>query len=194
MSPIVWLYGPNWPNDGEVDIIEGANMAYVNQISAHTYVPLVQLFLLSSLFLLCLLTIPLSKTIRTNGCVLPDAINNFATGTTLGTNCSINTNSGCNYAPPASDTTSYGDDFNAVGGGVYAMQWTDDSIQVWHFSRGQIPLDIIDKAPTPLAWGAPQALFGTSSCDVDSHFMDMNIVLNIVSYLILGDAAHCCSL
>lgn len=32
----VWLYGPNWPDGGEIDIIEGANMAYRNIISAHT--------------------------------------------------------------------------------------------------------------------------------------------------------------
>lgn len=30
------MYGPNWPNNGEVDIIEGGNMAYQNLISAHT--------------------------------------------------------------------------------------------------------------------------------------------------------------
>lgn len=30
------MYGPNWPYGGEIDIIEGANMAYENLISAHT--------------------------------------------------------------------------------------------------------------------------------------------------------------
>lgn len=34
----VWMYGPNWPNNGEVDIIEGANTAHKNLMSAHTYV------------------------------------------------------------------------------------------------------------------------------------------------------------
>lgn len=33
---IVWMFGPDWPNDGEIDIIEGANMAYQNLVSAHT--------------------------------------------------------------------------------------------------------------------------------------------------------------
>lgn len=30
------MYGPNWPNSGEIDIIEGANTAYTNLMSAHT--------------------------------------------------------------------------------------------------------------------------------------------------------------
>lgn len=33
---LVWMYGPNWPNSGEIDIIEGANQAYQNLISGHT--------------------------------------------------------------------------------------------------------------------------------------------------------------
>jgi len=32
----VWMYGPDWPNNGEVDIIEGANTALTNIMSAHT--------------------------------------------------------------------------------------------------------------------------------------------------------------
>lgn len=92
-----------------------------------------------------------------------------------------NTYEGCNYAPPAGDTTSYGDVFNAVGGGVYALEWTSDVIQIWHFPRTGIPQDIVDKVPDPSGWGAPQALFGTSSCDVGTHFSNMSIVLNIVS-------------
>lgn len=30
------MYGPDWPNNGEIDIIEGANRATRNLISAHT--------------------------------------------------------------------------------------------------------------------------------------------------------------
>lgn len=99
-----------------------------------------------------------------------------------------NTYEGCNYAPPAGDTTSYGDVFNAVGGGVYALEWTSDVIQIWHFPRTGIPQDIVDKVPDPSGWGAPQALFGTSSCDVGTHFSNMSIVLNIVSSI-----EPCCS-
>lgn len=88
---------------------------------------------------------------------------------------------GCNYIPPSSDTTSYGDTFNAAGGGVYALEWTSDTIKIWHFSRDNIPADITNQVPDPSGWGEPEALFGTSSCDVSTHFSDMSIVLNMVS-------------
>lgn len=85
--------------------------------------------------------------------------------------------------PPASDTSSYGDGFNAVGGGVYAVDWTADAISIWHFPRSSIPQDIVNKAPVPSSWGTPQAVFGGGSgiysCDVASSFANMSIVLNI---------------
>lgn len=144
------MYGPNWPNDGEVDIIEGANSASYNLMSAHT----------------------------SADCVLPSA---GFTGTEQYLDCS-DTTYGCNFVPPTSDTSSYGTGFNAVGGGVYALQWTDDAIGIWHFPRTGIPQDILDKQPDPSGWGLPQALFGSTGCDVSSHFENMNIVLNIVSF------------
>lgn len=146
------MYGPNWPNDGEVDIIEGANTASYNLMSAHT----------------------------SADCVLPSA---GFTGIEQYLDCSDLTY-GCNFVPPTTDTSSYGTGFNAVGGGVYALQWTDDAISIWHFPRTGIPQDILDKQPDPSGWGLPQALFGSTGCDVSSHFNDMNIVLNIVSLTI----------
>ncbi|KAF3767719.1 family 16 glycoside hydrolase [Cryphonectria parasitica EP155] len=154
--PAFWMYGPNWPNDGEVDIIEGANMAYTNLMSAHT----------------------------SANCLLPST-GDFS-GTQEITDC--NNPDGCNYIPPTSDTSSYGDDFNAVGGGVYALEWTSDILRIWHFARGGIPQDIIDQQPNPSNWGTPQALFGTDSCDVSTHFANMSIVLNIDFCGNYGDA------
>lgn len=65
------------------------------------------------------------------------------------------------------------------------MDWTSDSIKIWHFPRNRIPQNIVDKRPDPSTWGAPQALFGDSSdpdsCDVGASFYNMSIVLNIVS-------------
>lgn len=150
MRILVWMYGPNWPRGGEVDIIEGANMAYDNLMSAHT----------------------------SANCVLPSE--GFS-GTREYLDCA-DTTYGCNFVPPTTDMSSYGDDFNGVGGGVYALQWTDDAIKIWHFPRNGIPADIVAKQPDPSRWGLPQALFGSTSCDVPSHFNDMNIVLNIVSF------------
>lgn len=68
---------------------------------------------------------------------------------------------------------------------MYAMDWTSDSIKIWHFPRNKIPQDIVNKTPDPSTWGSPQALFGDSgdpdSCDVGESFYNMSIVLDIVS-------------
>lgn len=65
------------------------------------------------------------------------------------------------------------------------MDWTSDSIRIWHFPRNKIPQNIVDKKPDPSTWGAPQALFGDSSdpdsCDIGASFYNMSIVLDIVS-------------
>ncbi|KAM3515260.1 hypothetical protein MY11210_001153 [Beauveria gryllotalpidicola] len=150
--PAFWAYGPNWPNSGEIDIIEGANTAHRNIISAHT----------------------------TAGCSLGDDVLRMASGVPQTKDCNVGTdNVGCGYVPPASDTSSYGDTFNAVGGGIYAMLWDDEYIKVWHFDRDAAPADIAAKKPTPAGWGKPAAVYGGKSCDVGSHFRDMSIVLNI---------------
>ena len=74
-------------------------------------------------------------------------------------------------------TTSYGSGFNALGGGVYAMQWTSDYIRVWFFPRGAIPSDITNKAPNPASWGLPSANL-QGSCVIDQHFQGHKLILN----------------
>lgn len=88
---------------------------------------------------------------------------------------------GCNVLPPDSDTNSYGDPFNGAAGGIYAVEWTATDIKIWHWDRASVPQNIIDGEPDPSTWMTPQALFGTSSCDPDTYFKDMSIVLDIVS-------------
>ncbi|KAH8197118.1 hypothetical protein TruAng_008723 [Truncatella angustata] len=92
-------------------------------------------------------------------------------------------NRGCTYS--ASDKGSYGDTFNAAGGGVYAMEWTEERIKIWHFRRSEIPDDISFaplQTPDPSTWGAPQALFGgpsESSCETDKYFFNLSLAINI---------------
>ncbi|OHE98845.1 mixed-linked glucanase [Colletotrichum orchidophilum] len=148
--PAFWMYGPDWPTSGEIDIIEGANQATKNIISGHS----------------------------TSGCRIPD--DPAAAGQPLLLNCEspgTTNNAGCNYLPPASDMHTYGDSFNAVGGGVYALEWTSEAISIWHWPRQSIPEDIVAKNPDPSGWGLPTALFGTSTCNVDTYFKDMSIVI-----------------
>ncbi|KAI1130546.1 glycoside hydrolase family 16 protein [Nemania abortiva] len=143
--------GSFWPTGGEIDIIEGANTAQRNLFSAHT----------------------------TSGCQAPKT---GFTGAQGSTDCSLSPgNIGCNYAAPASQSATYGDAFNAEGGGVYALEWDSRDIKIWHFPRTAIP-DDIKRAPVitpdPTSWGPPQALFGGSACDADAHFFNMSLVIN----------------
>lgn len=152
MWPAFWTYGANWPAGGEVDIIEGVNTMHQNTISAHTV----------------------------DRCSLSSSLKAASSGTMFHTDCAVgNDNIGCGFAPAANDPSSYGDGINAVDGGVYAMQRDSKYIKVWHFARGEISGDIEAKRPDSGLWKLPDAVFGGSSCDVDSFFKGMNLVINI---------------
>ncbi|KAI1415769.1 glycoside hydrolase family 16 protein [Hypoxylon sp. FL1857] len=155
--PAFWAFnnqddGANWPAGGEIEIIEGANTAERNLFSTHT----------------------------TEGCHAP---RDGFIGQQGRKDCSPDPeNIGCNYATPASDTTSYGDAFNAEGGGVYALKWDSQDLKLWHFPRSTIPDNIIYGhvvGPDPSSWGPPQAVFGGSSCSPDTYFYNLSLVLNI---------------
>ncbi|KAJ6490527.1 hypothetical protein DFH09DRAFT_834221, partial [Mycena vulgaris] len=67
--PALWENGPNWPNDGEVGIIEGVNNQGTNQVTLHTA--------LGSAFQ------------RTNG------LNFLITSLQLNCDTNVNSNAGC---------------------------------------------------------------------------------------------------
>ncbi|RYP53888.1 hypothetical protein DL768_001200 [Monosporascus sp. mg162] len=155
--PAFWAFnardgGINYPAGGEIDIIEGANTAGRNLISAHSEA----------------------------GCKLSGS---GFTGLVESTDCGpSDLHIGCNYASPISDTTAYGDAFNAEGGGVYALEWDGEDLKVWHFPRSAIPDDIVYAgilSPDPKTWGPPQAVFGGSACDADTYFYNLSLVINI---------------
>ena len=92
--PAFWTKGPNWPVDGEIDIVEGVNNYTNSQATLHTGV----------------------------GCTLPnDATQlNMSGSLVSGLNCAASQtgNDGCGVR--ASQTNSFGEPFNNNGGGVYA--------------------------------------------------------------------------
>jgi len=147
--PAYWSVGPNWPNDGEIDVVEGANTQLTNQYTLHT----------------------------SPGCSLSTASNRPVTGTLKSTSCFSSDNTGCAYSDPSSD--SYGANFNKIDGGVYAYLWNDDAITIWHFHRKSIPRDITEKKPNPSQWGDPAAYFPSTDCSLQSHFRNHTLVLDI---------------
>ncbi|KAK5073328.1 hypothetical protein LTR24_010349 [Lithohypha guttulata] len=151
--PAFWLLSTSaqWPNGGEVDIIEGVNTQNYNIMAAHTDA----------------------------GCSISNT--GGMSGELLTPNCDVNapdqgTNQGC--AIQASRTDSYGDGFNAVGGGVYATEWTSDGFSIWFFARSAVPSDIISGNPDPTGWGLPMARFA-GACDWDEKVVNQQIMFDI---------------
>ncbi|KAI2629018.1 glycoside hydrolase family 16 protein [Xylaria nigripes] len=80
---------------------------------------------------------------------------------------------------PTHNPQTFGDGFNEIGGGVYALHWTSDAIQIFFFPRtSTVPVDIEAGRPDPSSWGKPISSFSGGSCDIDSHFMNHNIVFD----------------
>lgn len=65
-----------------------------------------------------------------------------------------------------------------MGGGIYATEWTGSAISIWFFPSNAVPGDISSGNPNPASWGAPTARFA-GSCDINSHFNDLQIVFDI---------------
>lgn len=129
------MLGPAWPNNGEIDIIEGINLQQQDAITMHS-----------------------------------------------GPSCSMigkSCEGGGGCSTQVGGPTSYGDGFNNNGGGIYAMEWTSDYINVYFFPHSNAPTDILGVAPDPTTWGTPTASFvGGSTCDIDANFQNNNIVLD----------------
>ena len=102
----------------------------------------------------------------------------------------MHTNDGCSFdgssclgnlgcSKPAGGFDAYGDGFNANQGGIYAVEWNTDHISLWFFGRGSEPWDVLGDSPDPSQWGFPLTTFeGWNGCDIDSHFMDHQIVFD----------------
>lgn len=145
--PAFWTFGPNWPASGEIDIIEGVSQQTTDSITLHT----------------------------SSDCAM-QSTGSLSTSTLSSNDCNANdAKDGCSFS--TASTQGYGDGFNANGGGIYAMEWTSNVIQVWFFPRGAIPKDITSGNPDPSSWSTPTAKF-SGSCDIDFHFMNHNIIFD----------------
>ncbi|KAH9909969.1 glycoside hydrolase family 16 protein [Xylariomycetidae sp. FL2044] len=149
--PALWLVDQNnWPNHGEIDVMEAVNNATDgNQMTLHT----------------------------TDNCQM-GGIKRKMTGTNVHSNCynATNDNAGCGVQGP---TDSYGATYNDVSGGIMALEWRDAGIRMWEFGRNEIPDDITAKTPDPSTWGTAAADFPNTDCDIGSHFKNQSIIINI---------------
>ena len=113
--PSIWEAGlENWPADGEIDIIEGANDRTPNEITLHA----------------------------TSGCNVPQT--REQTGNTLGTDCNTPEPDSVGCGVGDTNDNSYGPAFNDNGGGWYALERTDSFIKVWFWPRNvKPPSDVV---------------------------------------------------
>ncbi|GLB12277.1 hypothetical protein AtubIFM57258_009560 [Aspergillus tubingensis] len=72
---------------------------------------------------------------------------------------------------------SSGTPFNENGGGVYAMQWTDEFLKFWFFPRGSIPTSITKGDPDVAAFGTPMAHM-QGSCSIAEHFKAQQFIFD----------------
>jgi hypothetical protein len=145
------MVGPDWPNKGEIDILEGVNEQATNAITLHTNA----------------------------GCSVGDT--SAFNGKVKTKNCDVKAsgqdeNAGCGVEQ--SDPKSYGAGLNNNGGGVFATEWTSDFIQVFWWPKGSVPKDALGDAPNPSGWGKPAAKWAKSGCDIDSHFKNQQLVFD----------------
>jgi len=148
--PAFWTVGENWPDNGEIDIIEGVHEQQHNGVALHTA--------------------PDCKVSPGGYSGVPVTTNCFiqAKGQSSNQGCAI----------LDSSPVSYGEGFNSNGGGVYAMEWTSQHIKVWWWPRGGIPADALGDYPAPEAWGTPAAMFN-GACEMDRRFRNHKIVFDI---------------
>jgi len=151
--PAIWEVGPNWPNGGEVDIVEGSNDIEPNQSTLHT----------------------------SAGCTMPASRD--MKGTAANNDCESGSGSNTGCGVKFSEDDSYGHDFNLIQGGFYAMERTTTEVKVWFWPRTStsVPSDvwngesIIDTDN----WGEPQAYFPDTDCNFASYFNNNNIIINL---------------
>lgn len=157
--PAYWTCGADWPNQGELDIVEGVNDGTNNLSSLHT----------------------------SSGCSMPDAGGDRQMkGTPSYNDCDANGpkgNQGCGVVGDSSN--SFGPNFNTAGGGWYAVERTDNFIKIWFWGRNDdsVPDEVKSNtgSVSPSTWPEPTAVFVKDQCDIGAHFGPHNYIINITT-------------
>ncbi|KAI0365645.1 hypothetical protein BV20DRAFT_723497 [Pilatotrama ljubarskyi] len=99
------------------------------------------------------------------------------TGKVNQTDCSSGT--GCTVLE--TQENSYGSAFASAGGGVWAMQLESSGINIWFWTRKDVPDSVTNAKKTidPSSWGTPSAAFASDSCDINSFFAPQQMVIDI---------------
>lgn len=162
--PALWTCdGVNWPVNGEIDVMEGigftSNGRQANLMSVHLN--------------------------ETSHLSTPDG---SYTGEMTSNDCKTSYglgNTGCSFRDRNENGVSWGLDFNAANGGIWALQFGDgQGVKVWFWGRhsGRIPTELSfrHRAPsllTPSQWGKPMANFQSKA--IDRQILAQQIIMDI---------------
>ncbi|KAJ7637081.1 glycoside hydrolase family 16 protein [Roridomyces roridus] len=147
--PSIWTLGPDWPNGGEIDIIEGINLMPSNQYALHTTPG-------------CIHTTPPTQTgnstlvdcSQPSGCLVGElAPNSFQSG----------------FA--AADGGVYAAQFDYTG--IFIWFWTRSNVPP--SIVGSTPTSSIDLSD----WGPPSASYVNTSCPIEQFFGPQKMVIDI---------------
>lgn len=150
--PAWWLLGPDWPNNGEIDIIENVDLQNYDQSTLHTSL----------------------------GCdfnKMPNKTNINETGTMVSYNCT----QGCSVVLNNQPNT-FGIDFNNNGGGIYACEVNNKTgIHLWFWDHENVPNSIIngDSNIDTNTFGIPYANWPFGDWCPSIHFRQLSIIFDL---------------
>ncbi|KAK7415387.1 hypothetical protein QQX98_005926 [Neonectria punicea] len=152
--PAFWTVGEPWPNAGEIDLIEGWNLASNNKPAFHT-----------------------GDSDELGSCKIDGEGQSALVDTDNCDNTYQNTpdqylNEGCTV-----------DDYDAPygnsDGGVYALEWTDSFIKIFAWKWDSVPDNLDSDEPSTDSWGTPSMYLKNDQCNIDDHFVDQTLIINI---------------
>jgi len=149
--PAIWTKGPgNWPDGGEIDVVEYINKNEQNLLSLHTK--------------------PDCKVNRAG---------NTMSGTISGTDCAVKTGGTVGCGVKQNGGAGIGNAFNRGGGGVYAIERTNDHIKIWALPKSNGAAK--SNSPDPCKdFGQPVAFFPIGKDCTKDHFGPQTLIINTV--------------
>lgn len=147
--PAFWSFGPNWPEDGEIDIIEGINLMIDNQISIHT-----------------------TPGCTHNGSEYQLGTSGATTDCSQPSGCTVTESSpnsfGSGFAAAGGGV--WATQFDVSG--IFIWFWSRPDVPA---SIDQVDSASMNVAQ----WGIPHASYFSNTCNITQYFSPQNLVLDI---------------
>ncbi|KZT19023.1 glycoside hydrolase family 16 protein [Neolentinus lepideus HHB14362 ss-1] len=158
--PSFWTRGSNWPYDGEIDIIEYANLMGFNQMALHTAAG-------------CTHTTPSTQE-----------------GSTIEPNCNATSGAGCTVMEKKANSYGPGFASAGGGVFAAQFDVSGIYIWFWSRPDVPSTISISNTTIDPSTWGAASAAYPASSCDIASHFGNQQLVIDIQLCGAFGDPTY----